>query len=106
MVRAQVVGGSTGRLLGAGKSLTIISHQVSWSMGNSPCHKPVRHRRLDFLSAGRPLDGVAGAQVDDAAFPGFVIRQLQFAAHVFGQQTQHRRLRRRRHRRELIEKDR
>jgi hypothetical protein len=46
----------------------------------------IGHRRLDVLSAGRPFDGVAGAEIDDAALAGFVVGQLQLAAHVLGEQ--------------------
>ena len=67
--------------------------------------QPIRHRRLDVLPARGPFDGVTGAEIHDAAFAGLVIRQLQFAAHVLGEQPQHRRLRRRRDRRQFIEKD-
>ena len=67
--------------------------------------QPVRHRRLDLLAAGGPLDGIARAEIDDAAFAGFVVGQLQLAAHVLAQQPQHRRLRRRRHRRQFVQKD-
>src|SRR5688572_32540158 len=31
--------GTIGRSVGAGKSLTIMSHHVSWSIGNSPCQR-------------------------------------------------------------------
>jgi hypothetical protein len=67
--------------------------------------QPVRHRRLDFLSAGGPFDGIARAQIDDAAFPRLVIRQRQLTTDVLRQQAQHRRLRRRRNGRELVQKD-
>ena len=65
----------------------------------------IRHRRLDLLSAGRPFDGIAGAEIDDAALSGLVVRQRQLTADVFGQQAQHRRLRRRRYGGQLVEKD-
>ena len=67
--------------------------------------QPIRHRRLDLLSAGGPFDGVAGAQIDDAAFPRLVVRQRELTADVLRQQAQHRRLRRRRHGGELVQKD-
>jgi len=67
--------------------------------------QPVRHRRLDLLPAGGPFDGVAGAQVDHAPFPGLVVRQLQLAAHVLGQQAQHGGLRGWRDGGQLVKKD-
>jgi hypothetical protein len=67
--------------------------------------QPVRHRRLDVLSAGSPLGRIAGAQVHHAAPARLVVRQPQLAADVLGQQPQHRRLRRRRHGGELVQED-
>ena len=67
--------------------------------------QPVRHRRLDFLSAGGPFHRIAGAQIHDAALPRLVVRQPQLTADVLGQQAQHRRLRRRRNGGELVQED-
>ena len=105
MMRVQVVGRQHGQV---GWSGEVAHHHLApraMVHGELAVPQPVGHWRLDLLSAGRPLDRVAGAQIDHAAFSRFVIRQLQFAAHVLGQQTQHRGLRRRRHGRELVEKD-
>ena len=105
MVLTQILGGQDGQVRGRGK---IADHHLA---PRPVVHRElavpeaIRHGRLDLLATGRPLNGVARAHVDDAAFARLVIRQLEFATHVLREQPQHRRLSGRRHRGELVEKN-
>ncbi len=105
MVRSQVISWQHRQIARSGE---VAHHHLAPRLvvhGELAMPQAIRHRRLDLLSARCPFDGVARAQIDDAPFARLVVGQLQLTADVLRQQSQHRRLRRRRHGRQLVEKD-
>ena len=105
MVRSQVVGWQHWQIAG---SREVAHHHVAPRLvihRELAVPEAIRHRRLDLLSTCGPLDCVARAHIDDATLARLVVGQLQLTADVLGQESQHRRLRRRRDGRQFVEKD-
>ena len=105
MMLAQVIGRHDGQV---GRRGEVAHHHVAPRLvvhRKLAVPQAVRHRRLNLLPAGGPLDGVARAQVHHAALAGLVIRQLDLPADVLGQEPQHRRLRRGRDGGQLVQED-